>query len=97
MPYFEVLIAHAGFAIGMFSARPIMRIRGADLMKALFMLAVIFGGQQYIVDTGLSREDCGAIIAAGVESLTMEEGLISIPENASYECTPQAEALPPST
>jgi len=64
-------------------------------MKSLFVLAVIFGGQHYIVDTGLSREDCGSIIAVGIESLTMEEGLVSVPDDAAYECTPQLESTKP--
>ena len=58
-------------------------------MKTLYILAVMFGGQHYVVDSNLSREDCGAIIAAGLESLTLEEGIVAVPEDAAYECTPQ--------
>ena len=57
-------------------------------MKALFALAVIFGGQQYILDGNLSLEECGTIVASGVESMTLDEGVVAVPEDATYQCQP---------
>jgi len=62
-------------------------------MKALFILAVIFGGQQYNLDSNLSLEECGAIVATGVESVTLDdEGVVAVPEDATYLCQPQGQA-----
>ena len=61
-------------------------------MKALFVLAVIFGGEQYNLDTNLSLEECGVIVASGVESMTLEEGVVAVPEDATYQCQPQISA-----
>jgi hypothetical protein len=64
-------------------------------MKTLYILAVMFAWQHYVVDSNLNREDCGRIIALGVESLTLDEGVVAVPEDASYECQPQ-EDIPAS-
>ena len=58
-------------------------------MKTLFVLAVIFGGQQYTLATNLSLEECGAFVASGVQSLTLDKGMVAVPEDATYQCQPQ--------
>ena len=61
-------------------------------MKMLFALAVIFGGQQYTLDTDLSLEECGAIVASGVEYMTLDDGKVAVPDDAIYQCQPQTPA-----
>jgi len=59
-------------------------------VKALFVLVVLFGGNQYILEDKMSLQDCGISIANGVESLTLDDKTVAVPDDAAYVCRPDS-------
>lgn len=58
---------------------------------ALYLLVALFHGQAYVLDSHLSREDCGASIAVGISAVMNADGSVFvIPDGAVFECVPEA-------